>query len=77
MPAPRMYIGTAEIASLLSVSGREAQRIMKVFELRGQTAMTGRLRRVSLKTFARYLSDQDGSDPGETYDELKAAIKSA
>ena len=77
MPAPRVYIGTAEIAALLSVSDREAQRIMKVFELRGQTAMTGRLRRVSLKTFARFISDQDGSDPAETYDDMKAALKTA
>lgn len=77
MPAPTLYIGSGEIAGLLRISRREAQYMMAMFRDRGQTVNEGRISRVSLKTFARYLAAQDGSDAADTFNDLKQALKGA
>lgn len=77
MPAPKIYIGPKEISTLMSISLREAQYTLKAFELKGQTVKFGRIQRVALRTFANYLSSQDGSDAADTFQILKQALKGA
>lgn len=77
MPAPTLYIGSGEIAGLLRISRREAQYMMAMFRDKGLTINVGRICRVSLKTFARFISEQDGSDALDTFNVLKQALKGA
>lgn len=77
MPAPKVYIGPREISNLMSISLREAQYMLKAFELKGQTIKFGRVQRVALRTFANYLSSQDGSNAADTFNVLNQALKGA
>ena len=75
MPAPRLYIGSGEIAALLGVSLREAQYIIKGYELQGKTLNLKRNKRVALRTFANDIAAQDGSDPNKLFYDLKEELK--
>lgn len=66
MPAPKIYLGSRDIAGITGVSLRSAQYMMKAMEMKGKTiakGMTGKVQLVSVDNFVDYVCKQDGSDP--------------
>lgn len=63
MPAPKIFLTSADIAAATGISIRQAQYTLNMFEQRGQVVRNGRVKMVAINVFARYLSEQDGQDP--------------
>lgn len=66
MPAPKLFLSTADISAVMGICRRSAQDMMTVFETRGQTVKSGRSSRgqlVGINNFVRYLCETDGEDP--------------
>ena len=63
MPAPKIFLTSADIAAATGISIRQAQYTLKMFEQRGQVVRNGRVKMVDINIFSRYLSEQDGTDP--------------
>lgn len=75
MPAARVYLSSSEIANTLSISSREAQYMLRMFEMQGKVVKRGTARRVYVGTLADWLAKQDGNDPILLKRELQAAVK--
>lgn len=63
MPAPKIFLTSADIAAATGISIRQAQYTMNMFEQKGQVVRNGRVKLVDIGIFSRYLCDQDGTDP--------------
>lgn len=66
MPAPKLFLSTADISAVTGMCRRSAQDMMAVFQMRGQTVKSGKTSRgqlVGINTFVRYLCEMDGEDP--------------
>ena len=63
MPAPKIFLTSADIAAATGISIRQAQYTLKMLEQRGQVVRNGRVKMVDINIFSRYLSEQDGTDP--------------
>lgn len=63
MPAPKIFLTSADIAAVMGISIRQAQYTLNMFEQRGQVVRNGRVKMVDINVISRYLSEQDGADP--------------
>lgn len=66
MPAPKIYMNSADIAAVMGISTRSARNMLAMFDMQGKTVKSGqssRGRLVSISIFVQYLCDQDGADP--------------
>lgn len=78
MPAPSIFLDSADIVAVLGCSRRTAQNMINMFEQRGQTVRRGtstRNQMVSIKHFADYLAAQDGENPIQRRNEIKECLK--
>ena len=75
MPAPKIFLGSDDIALLMGISRREAQYMLNMFEQRGQTIKNGRVKLVSISIFSRYLAEQDGQDPINHKNDIKDFLR--
>lgn len=58
-----MFLSSADIASVLGISRRNAQYMIAMFADQGKTVRGGKsdkVQRVGINTFASYLCEQDG-----------------
>lgn len=62
MPAPKIFLTSADIAAVMGISVRQAQYTLNMFEQRGQVVRNGRVKMVDINVISRYLSEQDGAD---------------
>lgn len=69
-----VYIGSAEISKVLGVSLRDAQYKLKAFELSGMTINNGRKKLISVRRFASWLAEQDGSDVNSLIADIREAL---
>lgn len=75
MPAPRrLYIKSTEIAALTGICLREAQKLLKMFEIQGRTIRNGQSKLVLIDAFANYLCAQDGGDPVDRKREIQTVL---
>lgn len=68
MPAPKLFLSSADIAAITGVCQKSAQNMLAMFAMRGQTVKSGRSNRgrlVGINTFVNYLCEQDGEDPAQ------------
>lgn len=68
MPAPKLFLSTADISAVTGICRRSAQDMMAMFSARGQTVKSGRTTRgqlVGINHFVRFLCEQDGDDPAQ------------
>lgn len=78
MPAPSIFLNSAEIAAVMGFSLRSAQNMIAMFAMRGQTVKSGKSSRgqlVSVTAFVRYLCEQDGEDPAQRKREVMDCLK--
>lgn len=78
MPAPKLFLSTADIAAVTGICQRSAQDMMCAFSARGQTVKSGKSNRgrlVSINHFVRYLCEQDGEDPAERKRDIIELLK--
>lgn len=69
-----VYIGSAEIATVLGISVREAQYKLKAFEMAGMTVNNGRKKLISVRRFAGWLAAQDGSDINSLIADIRESL---
>ena len=62
MPAPKIFLTSADIAAVMGISVRQAQYTLNMFEQQGQVVRNGRVKMVDINVIIRYLSEQDGAD---------------
>ena len=62
MPAPKIFLTSADIAAATGISIRQAQYTLNMFEQQGQVVRNGRVKMVDINVISRYLSEQDGAD---------------
>ena len=62
MPAPKIFLTSADIAAVMGISVRQAQYTLNMFEQQGQVVRNGRVKMVDINVISRYLSEQDGAD---------------
>lgn len=80
MPAPKLFLTSGDIAIVTGFCLREAQYMMRMFTQRGKTVAIGRggrIRAVDVNVLARYLSDQDHTDPKERKREIVEILRAA
>ena len=62
LPAPKIFLTSADIAAVMGISVRQAQYTLNMFEQQGQVVRNGRVKMVDINVISRYLSEQDGAD---------------
>ena len=78
MPAPKIFLNTADIALITGISLRSAQNMLKMFEMQGRTVRSGntsRGRLVGINHFVNYLCEQDGEDPAQRKRDIMECLK--
>ena len=78
MPAPKLFLSTADISAVTGVCRRTAQDMMAMFSMRGQTVKSGRSARgqlVGINNFVRFLCEQDGEDPAQRKKDIMNLLK--
>ena len=80
MPARKLFLTTSDISKVTGFKMRESQYMMKMFTMKGKTVAVGRggkIRAVDVNVLARYLSEQDGTDPKERKREIVEILTEA
>lgn len=65
MPAPKLFLSSADIAAVTGVCRKSAQNMLAMFDMNGQTIKSGKSNRgrlVSINHFVTFLCSQDGED---------------
>ena len=78
MPAPKLFLSTSDISMVTGFGLRESQYMMKMFTMKGKTVAIGRggkIRAVDINILARYLSEQDGTDPKQRKKEIVEILR--
>lgn len=78
MPAPKLFLSTADISAVTGICRRSAQEMMAVFNTRGQTIKSGKSTRgqlVGINAFVRFLCEQDGEDPAQRKKEIMDILR--
>lgn len=78
MPAPKIYLNSEDIASIMGISPRSARNMISMFEMKGQTVKSGKSSRgrlVSVNIFVKWLCEQDGDDPVQRRREIMDCLK--
>lgn len=75
MPAPKIFLTSADIAAATGISIRQAQYTLNMFERQGQVVRNGRVKMVDINIFSRYLSEQDGADPKQRKRDIQEFLR--
>ena len=75
MPAPKLFLTSADIAAVTGISLRQAQYVLNMFEQRGQAIRNGRIKLVDINILSRYLSEQDGTDPKQRKKDIQDFLR--
>lgn len=75
MPAPKIFLTSADIAAATGISIRQAQYTLNMFEQRGQVVRNGRVKMVDINIFSRYLCEQDGTDPKQRKHDIQEFLR--
>lgn len=78
MPAPKLFLSSADIVAITGVCQKTAQNMLAMFAMRGQTVKSGRSNRgrlVGINIFVDYLCQQDGEDPKQRKKDIMELLR--
>ena len=74
MPA-RVFLDSNDIATVMGVCQREAQRMLCMFELRGKVVRRGVKKMVDVRVLTNHLCEQDGADPVQRRKDILEVVR--